>query len=341
MPSYSRFAQFRANGSRRFAVVLIFCLAAMTSANGLNAQKRGIPTIAVWDTIRVIGTSDPNDTSIAEPYRVFRWGNGIVELDAHAPYVRYFNASGARVWTYGRQGHGPGELTGDVVGATITRDKTLVLTDQRNARLLELGVDGALVREVSMAHLGRVGDDIVDVGSAFILTTSTADRANVRVDRKTLRELAVDKLPWPATLPPGLLLSRHNAAAENGDWFSAFFIGPGFFHYSGAKVQFHRFADSIAFRPVRPTPSDTARFAAHWVRAVNGELHVLFGGRPGSMSQKQEFPRRIDVYTPEGVLKRSYLLPIWTVAFDTDGQNYYVVQNDPYPAILILRPRRS
>ena len=174
----------------------------------------------------------------------------------------------------------------------------------------------------------------------IIVTAFRPDRAIIELDAKTGDLIAAHPLPWKDSLPRGTIITRHNARGPGPrDWVSAFFIGPGFFVYRDGVPTFYAYADSVPFRSARPPmEGDSARFAAHWIDVVENELYILFGGRPGSPLQAHEFPRRIDVYSMNGLLVRSYLLPTWTTGFALHGPLFAIPQNDPYPAILLIRP---
>ena len=78
---------------------------------------------------------------------------GIAVLDAQAKEVRVFGPDGAYVRTVGRQGEGPGELSGPSAMARLGAD-TLAVYDYRNARVTLFGPDGALARTVTLSYDG-------------------------------------------------------------------------------------------------------------------------------------------------------------------------------------------
>jgi hypothetical protein len=308
-----------------------------------DVNDGNVAVVSRWDTIAIIGKEDPNDTTFTRPYRVFNWGEGLAVIDAEEPFIRFVDKTSRIVWTTGRQGAGPGEFSGEVPGASIDEDGLLRIIDPGNKKLVDFTSKGSIQCETSLASLGVAGDAVIRVGDRIIITTARVDKAVVELDANSLQQLSFKALPWAEPLARGTIVTRHNTRGSKSDeWYSAFFIGPGFFRYDGENVDFHRYSDSVPFRNVRPREEgDSARFAAHWLRAVNGEVFILFGGRPGSRLQEHEFPRNIDVYTADGVHRRTLKLPIWSVGFDTNGEEFFVVQNDPYPAILIIKPART
>jgi hypothetical protein len=68
---------------------------------------------------------------------------------------------------------------------------------------------------------------------------------------------------------------------------------------------------------------------------------MLFGGRPKRAAHDEEPTSLIDVYTPEGRYIESYRLPFGAVGFTTDGSRFFVVRQEPFPALVGLRPRRE
>jgi hypothetical protein len=78
---------------------------------------------------------------------------GIAVLDAQAREVRVFGPDGAYVRTVGRQGEGPGELSGPSVVARLGGD-TLAVYDYRNGRVTLFGPDGKAARMVTLTSGG-------------------------------------------------------------------------------------------------------------------------------------------------------------------------------------------
>ena len=132
--------------------------------------QRGAPSFA-WDTLWVYG--GPGNDALGDVSSLVPDDQGgVFFADRFNFQVHHVNAAGELVWTWGREGGGPGELRSvHVMGLDETGE--LVLIDDRNRRITTLSSDGQLIGEVPIGpEVGSVhGMAILESGVLAVHTT--------------------------------------------------------------------------------------------------------------------------------------------------------------------------
>ncbi len=305
---------------------------------------------AAWDTVLLIGGTDPNDTTLLQPRHLKIWEDRIAVLDQRNQSVRAFSRGGEWLWSLEQRGGGPGELK-NAFRITPAPSGNLWVLDSDNRKVVELSPNGEVLRDIPIHHFPAGPTSLASLGNRVIFQTNTPDKGVIAADTHSLRIIETHPLPWPEPLDFRLNITTTLAAStgEQNTWVTAFEFGPGFIVHRGDSATVHRYIDPISFAlksgpRERAIGADTARFGARAVSIVGDEIFMLFGGRPVRMSHMEGEPTvLIDVYGMEGEYRRSYRLPSSSWSMDTDdGETFYVLTyaDETYPVLLGLRPRR-
>lgn len=293
-----------------------------------------------WDTLYVIGSADVDDTTLGSAIGLMPWDDLLVVRDAYEPFVRVFR-DGEPVWSFGRAGAGPGEFQ-SASGLAVAPNGNLWVLDSGLQRLTEISPDGEYVRDISLHHLPTPAEYVVVLHDRVVLATVNPRHLIMELDRESLELLRSIPYALPDTLPRWPRVELKPAPTSDGaGWIAAYGFGPGFYVQTAEdSLRFHRYIDPAWFVSVRPVQGrDSARYAAHAVSTANDEVYMLYGGRPLWLLHEQELPRLIDVYGLDGTYRRSYRLPFDSWRMATDGEVFYVSSVDPFPAIIVLKPR--
>jgi hypothetical protein len=124
------------------------CLAvgAMGMSMSLTVSAQDPPTLRLTRDLR-IDAARHNLTAITPPGGLSVGRDGTIAFSQNQDgTIRYFDANGASLGTFGRRGQGPGEFQ-QVVRLTWIAD-TLVVSDQINRRLTSITPDRKLVRTI-------------------------------------------------------------------------------------------------------------------------------------------------------------------------------------------------
>lgn len=111
-------------------------------------QLSGTPTLSIGV---VEGDAEYQFTQITGLGRLPSGEYYVAQLN-NPPQVRIFDQEGRHVRSIGREGQGPGELTG-IAWATALAD-TIQVYDFWSSRILYYGIDGAVLREIAITTLG-------------------------------------------------------------------------------------------------------------------------------------------------------------------------------------------
>ncbi len=307
-----------------------------------SEQRRIIAT--EWDTLMQLGTDHPADTLFAYPIRVLLWGDGFAVADRYRLHIRMFDAEGNLKWTAGREGGGPREFK-NLLDLQVAPNDNLWALDANNARISEIDAGGEFVRQIPLTHLPIQGTQFLVLDDRVVLAANSPVHTLIEVSLDDARILGTRPIRWADPIDESLNLSlalgRH---PTNGSWAAAMRLGPGFNLFGGDSVGSHAFIEHIPF-VLKANPrlteagGDSARNAAMAVHGTEDAYLMLFGGRPRRRAHPREPTHFIDQYDLEGNYVQSFRLPMDARAFTSDGESFFVIQHDPYPSILKLRPR--
>lgn len=307
-----------------------------------------------WDTLRVIGTGDDSDSTLLTPDGILLWGNRIAVSDWRSQNVRVFSADGKLLWSFAKEGDGPGELR-MVSGIAIDPAGQLIVIDgSRNNKILRFDTAGNYIGEKIFSKGEYTSPEFIGyLNGTAVFGQNSVSRAFVVADASTLTAVRNIPIQWPAGVNDDDNI-RFVLASQNGDdtkIVAAYLFGPGFFVLSGpnaSRIESHVFVDSIPVAlkgnpKYRAARADSARYGAKAGAVVGDTVYFLTGGRPLRMAHPKEEPSlTIDAYLLNGTYLYSYLLPMPVENFaTTDGVTFTLLIEDEegVPRIVVMKPR--
>ena len=306
------------------------------SADGQSEARGRKVTVQEWDTVAIIGGADINDTTLHLPGRIVLWNEALAIIDQLPPFIRVFCNTGRPLWSTGRFGAGPGELKNPFALAVANNGNLLVL-DAGLIRLNEYTPGGEFVRHLANAR-ARIEADFTVIPDRIVVTNSDPRISTTYLSTDSLKVIETQPLPWPDSLPRRTRIDRWNAAVpgKRMSWVSGFRRGPGFFVYANGRPTYHPYIEEVPFVSGRVA---TWKDGAQSIDVIRDEVFFLFGRQGLSTGIKR--PRLVDVYGLDGAYRRSYRLPMEAFHLTTDGRTFYVLQHQPFPAVVILRPKQN
>lgn len=297
-----------------------------------------------WDTLWTI-TAGVGDTSLVTPYMLVASDRALFVYDDGGFRLNAFGLDGKRLWQYGRKGSGPEEFR-SVRDMELSADQTVMLLDPPNGRILEIDQSGSVVRRISLKGAGMAEQFAPAGANAIVLATPHPDSPFVEID--TLGAVRARRaFPWaPFRRIP--YLARQGLTASDGvHWVYAFEMGDGWFAFDGltAAPVIGRYVEHRDFPVIlrrKEGGGVSESFAAYSpctacdVVMADSSIYVLAGGSDSTAKQiVDEFARSDGRYT------RSFRLPSPVGQFTVRHGVFYVVINEPVPAIIALRPHVS
>lgn len=326
------------------AVVCFACGDELQVAPSLFSEADNVQRVrsdVVFDTLWVLG--GPEDTVLAMPMLPRHDGAlGVVFFDLQNKKVYRVGADGELLWSWGRAGEGPGEIT-NVRALDVRTDGSVVLVDSGNRRVVTLSSDGEHVDEVPLEQVGFVHS------VAALSSGRLALHASRPLVSTWSTEGAVDA-ELPAALGETRTIQHQGRVARwrGGQWVFGFGFGNGWLVFDGdgnkpsgvyPYVEHTTFPDVISVRqglrtysrhPTRPVSSGRS------LSVLGDTLFVLFGGTRGAGWVLD----RYDVRT--GRYLASDALPHYTNrAVVGPGRLFTVYSAGMFPSVVALSRRRS
>ncbi len=337
--------------SRSVLLILAALLATPVTACAPAPPGRQI-LVTQWDTLLILGTQTPTDTSLVRPATILVSGELLFVLEDLDQQVRAFDTeTGDRVWTFGRKGEGPGEMA-FAYGLGIDPRGNLRIWDSRNRKLLEVDRSGRFLGEVYFRNLWGISGAPEVFGERLVWVQLAEGRPTFvsKLDGGEPVDSVRIQWPIPEHLPYRPNLFSRTAGSSNA-WVMGLQLGPYFAVGTADGVHIHPFIEPPPFAYAanqrlssRDPAADSARWGARDIGMTDTQILVLTGGRPPKLHYPEEPSRLIDVYGTDGVYQHSLLLPLDAHAFSTpDGETIFVLASPTtglgVPQIFGLRPR--
>lgn len=310
------------------------------AANPVPDDRRVLTS--AWDTLYQVGSGDMDDVTFADPIAVVRWNGGVVVADRLLSEVIHIDTAGRIVRRTGRQGAAPGEYR-FLTHAVVAPNGNLWVVDERGGKIEVLDSTLQPVRAIRGVH-PRIPAWFEFLADTIVVVPPRPSEGVLYLDTIGLRPVRHAGYPWREGISDSLNASTWTSAAD--DYLvAAFWVGPGFMVLDRDGADSYDYIRRVPFftrwsMDRADDPNTFIReYAARAVQAVGDTVYILFGGRPGDYDREPEPPRFIDVYTRHGEYLHSLEMPVHADLFETDGSIFYVVQTDPYPSLLALRPR--
>jgi hypothetical protein len=311
-----------------------------------DAPKERRVVASRWDTLWVAG-GGLQDSVLLQPWRVAASHDRVYVYDGAAARVVAFSVrDGSVAWMAGRKGSGPGEFK-RVRDVEVGPEGRPMLLDVGNARIVTLDGRGAVYRETRLQNVGYADQFAPLADGRTVLLTEHPDSALAVADTsgRIVQRLVV---PWSefAQLHP-LVRQGTLASTAQGRWAFGFALGDGWFGFSGTRPAGgrRRYIEPADFPTVvekREGGTVTTQLASYTPcsacsMAMDGtDLYVLFGGRT---ENRHAVLDRYDLRS--GSYRESLLLPVKTSEAALAGGIVFILVDEPFPALLALRPRRA
>lgn len=298
-----------------------------------------------WDTVFLVGGHSIDDTLFAGPHRIALTDSLVVVGDGMVDrLIALDRTTGSVAWTFGGHGAGPREFRG-ISDLTVTRSGVIWVLDFGNGRVAMLSGDGDFNGVRTLHHLPAPPATILPLRDRAIAMSHGAPEPFMEIGLEDFELRKAFPLAWPEPVP-GLANTRVVLATDGDEaWVSAFALGPGFTVWRRDGQESYRYRSHIPFanRPsprIRQMGADSARNGAVSMAVVDGEIFMLFGGRPVRRAHPGEPTVWVDVYSLAGEYLRSYRLPFDTDGMATDGRTFYLLMDDEIgvPQLAALRP---
>lgn len=300
-----------------------------------------------WDTLWTVGSSAPGDTTLLLPYPIQATPEAVYVFDAGGQRLLAFGPDGSLKWSLGRKGGGPSEFR-NVRDLKLTRGGTLLLLDPENNRITEVDTVGRVRAEIPLGMVGHAEQMVPLADDRILLVSSRRDVALLAIDR-TGHVLDTLGFAWrDFTALPTLARQGLTAVAADGrSWVYGFMLGDGWFPFRGTQPERYigRYVDHRAFPEVQETrvKGGTVRRLAGYapctgcdVFLADSSVYVLAGGSNATRRAVIDRFRWSD-----GGYSESLRIPAAARKMAVVGDVFYLVVNEPYPALLALRPRRT
>lgn len=296
-----------------------------------------------WSVITRIG-GELNDTLLQMVVGPAVGADGVYVSDLAAKRVTKFDHSGNTVWQFGRPGGGPGEFSEPRDVRLDTRGNVWVL-DPKNARITILTSAGSWTRDIPLTGIKAFPLEMVPQrDGTVILYVLDPNAPFVRLD--SLGNVIERVAPWSdfAALPT--ISSQLTLATDPTDehWIAGFRVGPGFFRFEDklSRSTIGHYSEKIPFPKVVTSREGNRTIsgfeekpisAARSITLSHDHIYVLFGGTSNNRR------KLVDVYDTTSLeYVRSFLLPESAVLIAWFDGGLYVLQENPYPEIVFLRP---
>lgn len=339
------------------ALVLICLLTMLSCSEGDDArpivpwhsQAPGLETrrtiATTWDTLWSVGGS-LNDTVLLYSGQIASSDSMLAVLEYQSNRLTAFDFDGNVLWTFGRKGRGPGELSSARDIAFVTPNRLAVL-DPGNAKIVEVDREGESTRSISLRLEYHV-EEFVPLSTGQYLIQSMAPRESLILIDQHGEVSRRWSWPWAELEELHVMLRQGFTAADGDRWIFALTRVNGWFAYqdtaplSGGRS----YLESLPLPEVsiqvtgdrrisRISPSQSACSGCA-VSLSDGRLYVLYGGT-GPLARYV-----VDVFDwRTGSYEYSYRLPYRATSIAVAKGHFFILSTNPYPMLQALAPHES
>jgi hypothetical protein len=313
------------------------------SAEDVVAERTFLP--AEMDSLWSIGGTAA-DTLLLNPYWLSAGAEGVTLWDGGRNAVTRISAEGEILWTFGRQGGGPGEFR-TVRGIAQLPGGGAAVVDNVNERLTIIDRDGRLAGETNLSGMAPESVASQDDGSLVVLT-HLAEPAFLVSDRNGT---IVDSVDFPSRpyrdLSP--MARQGRVIGAGAEWVFGFTVGNGWWRIGGERAaEGFPYAEHADFPGIATTVREAVvdgRVAT--VRSTRTVETVFtargFGVRGDTLfvhyyGETEYRGHLLDLFSlAEGSYLGSVFLPEGArlMAMGTDA--IYMLRSDPFPVLTAYR----
>ena len=200
------------------------------SEEDVVAERTFLP--AEMDSLWSIGGAAA-DTLLLNPYWLSAGAEGVTLWDGGRNAVIRISAEGEVLWTFGREGGGPGEFR-TVRGIAQLPGGRAAVVDNVNERLTIIDRDGRLASETNLSGIAPESVASLNDGS-LVMLTRLDDPAFLLSDENGT---VVDSMDFPSPAYPALtLIARQGRVVGAGEeWAFGFTVGNGWWRMGGNRA---------------------------------------------------------------------------------------------------------
>ena len=286
------------------------------------------------------------DTLLLNPYWLSAGAEGVTLWDGGRHAVVRISAEGEVLWTFGRQGEGPGEFR-TVRGIAQLPGGGAAVVDNVNERLTIIDRDGRLAGETNLSGMAPESVASLYDGSLVVLTR-LAEPAFLVSDENGV---VVDSVDFPSQpyrdLSP--MARQGRVVGAGGGWVFGFTTGNGWWRFGEDRAaEGFPYAEHADF-PGIETSVDRATIDGRTVTtrrtrttesvvtamAFGARADTLFVHYFGESNVRGYF---LDLFgLADGSYLGSVLLPHWARSLAVGPDAIYLLAADPFPVLTAFR----
>lgn len=307
------------------------------------AERTFLP--AELDSLWSIGGTAA-DTLLLNPSRLSAGAEGVTLWDGGRNAVIRISAQGEALWTFGRQGGGPGEFR-TVRGIAQLPGGGVAVVDNVNERLTLVDRDGRLAGETNLSGMAPESVASLDDGS-LVMLTRLAEPAFLVADVNGAVVDSVDFASRPY-LDLSLMARQGRVVGTGSGWVFGFTAGNGWWRIGGDRAaEGFPYAEHADFPGLVTTVGEAVvdgRVAT--VRSTRAAERVStamgFGVRGDTLfvhyyGETEYRGYLLDLFSlAEGFYIGSALLPEWARAVAIGPDAIYTLRSDPFPVLTAYR----
>lgn len=313
------------------------------SEEDVVAERTFLP--AEIDSLWSIGGTEA-DTLLLNPYWLSTGAGGVTLWDGGRNAVIRVSAEGEVLWTFGREGGGPGEFR-TVRGIAQLPGGGAAVVDNVNERLTIIDRDGRLAGETSLSGLAPESVASLRDGSLVVLARAD-DPAFLVADANGV---VVDSMGFPSRPYRDLpLMARQGRVVGAGTgWVFGFTAGNGWWRMGGDRdAEGFPYAEHADFAGIETTVGPATiggrTVTARSTRMTESVFTALnFGARGDTVfvhyyGESNARGYLLDLFSlADGSYLGSVLLPAWARSLAIGPDAVYTLAADPFPVLTAFR----
>lgn len=313
------------------------------SEDDVVAERTFLP--ASMDSLWSIGGTAA-DTLLLNPYWLSAGAEGVTLWDGGRNAVIRISAEGEVLWTFGREGGGPGEFQ-TVRGVAQLPDGGAAVVDNVNERLTIIDRDGQLAGETNLSGMAPEAVGSLYDGSLVLLTRFDEPAFLVSDENGAV----VDSVDFPSRpyrdLPP--MARQGRVVGAGAGWVFGFTAGNGWWRMGGDRTaEGFPYAEHADFPGIETSVGeatiDGRRVTTRSTRTTESVFTAMnFGARGDTLfvhyyGESNVRGHLLDLFDlVDGSYLGSVLLPAWARAVAIGPDAIYTLAADPFPVLTAFR----
>ena len=313
------------------------------SEDDVVAERTFLP--AEIDSLWSVGGTAA-DTLLLNPYWLSAGAEGVTLWDGGRDAVIRVSAGGEVLWTFGREGGGPGEFR-TVRGIAHLPDGGVAVVDNVNERLTIVDRDGRLAGETNLS--GMAPESVASVyDGGLVVLTQLDEPAFLVADENGA---VADSVEFPSgryrELPP--MARQGRVVGAGAGWVFGFTVGNGWWRIGGDRAaEGFPYAEHADFPGIETSVGETVvggrTVTTRSTRTTERVTTAMsFGARGDTVFVHYYGESNIRGYLldlfalADGSYLGSVRLPAWARAVAIGPDALYTLAADPFPVLTAFR----